>query len=172
ADLSPSREPRLIVGVISGLRTQMTQRGKLLIVTLDDGTAAVEVTVYNEVFDANRNIFKEDEFLAVHGKVSEDRFTGGLRITADRVMDIAAARVQFGKKFWFPYTQAIDTEQIKALLAPYRSAEGLPFVLRYSPQGVGSCDIAWPDDWRVMPADALKQSLNERLGVSNAEVEY
>ena len=172
ADLSPSREPRLMAGVISGLRTQMTQRGKLLIVTLDDGTAAVEVTVYNEVFDANRNIFKEDEFLAVHGKVSEDRFTGGLRITADRVMDIAAARVHFGKKFWFPYDQAFDTEQIKALLEPYRSAEGLPFVLRYAPQGVGSCDIAWPDDWRVMPADALKQLLNERLGVVNAEVEY
>ena len=172
ADLSPSREPRLMAGVISGLRTQMTQRGKMLVVTLDDGSAAVEVTVFNEVFDANRDVFKEDEFLAVIGKVSEDRFTGGLRITADKVMDIATARVQFGKKFWFPYTRAFDTEQIKALLQPYRSADGLPLVLRYSPQGVGSCDIAWPDEWRVMPADALKQSLNERLGVVNAEVEY
>ncbi|HEY8025582.1 MAG TPA: DNA polymerase III subunit alpha [Burkholderiaceae bacterium] len=172
ADLSPSREPRLIAGVISALRTQMTQRGKIMIATLDDGTATVDVTVYSEVFDACKAMFKEDEFLAVQGKVSEDRFSGGLRITAEKVMDIAAARIQFGKKFWFPYASTFDTEQIKALLTPYRSANGLPFMIRYTPQGIGSCDIAWPDDWRVLPADGLKQSLNERLGVSNAEVEY
>ena len=38
ADLSPSREPKLIAGIISGLRTQMTQRGRISIVTLDDNT--------------------------------------------------------------------------------------------------------------------------------------
>ena len=172
ADLSPSREPRLIAGVISALRTQMTQRGKIMIATLDDGSATVDVTVYSEVFDTCKSMFKEDEFLAVQGKVSEDRFSGGLRISAEKVMDIAAARIHFGKKFWFPYASTFDTEQIKALLAPYRSADGLPFVIHYTPQGVGSCDIAWPDDWRVLPADGLKQSLLERLGVANAEVEY
>ncbi len=172
ADLAPSREPRLIAGVISALRTQMTQRGKIMIVTLDDGSATVDVTVYNELFDANKGLFKEDEFLAVHGKVSEDRFSGGLRITADKVMDIAAARVQFGKKFYFSHTSAIDLNQIKELLLPYRSQSGLPLSMRYAPQGIGSCDIAWPDEWRVLPADGLKQSLNERLGVISAGVEY
>ena len=44
--------------------------------------------------------------------------------------------------------------------------------MRYMPQGVGSCDIYWPDDWRVLPADGLKQMLSERFGVKNAEVEY
>jgi DNA polymerase-3 subunit alpha len=172
ADLSPSREPRLIAGVISALRTQMTQRGKIMIVTLDDASATVDVTVYSEIYDANKSLFKEDEFLAVQGKVSEDRFSGGLRITADKVMDIAAARIQFGKKFWFAHPSALDTDQIKDLLSPYRSASGLPFAMRYTQEGIGSCDIIWPDDWRVLPADGLKQSLNERLGVGNAEVEY
>jgi DNA polymerase-3 subunit alpha len=89
-DLEPSREPRMLCGVITGVRTQLTQRGKILIVTLDDKTAVVEVTVYNELFEANKNIFREDEFLLVVGKVSEDRFNGGLRITAEKVFDIAA----------------------------------------------------------------------------------
>jgi DNA polymerase-3 subunit alpha len=124
------------------------------------------------LYDANKTLFKEDEFLAVQGKVSEDRFSGGLRITADKVMDIAAARVQFGKKFTFARTSAIDMNQIKELLQPYRSVAGLPLSMRYEPQGVGSCDIAWPDDWRVLPADGLKQSLNERLGGNSAGVEY
>jgi len=172
ADLSPSRDARLIAGVISGVRTQMTQRGKIMIVTLDDSTATVDVTVYSELVDASKGLLKEDEFLAVMGKVSEDRFSGGLRITAEKVMDIAGARIQFGKKFWFAHSSPLDVDQMKDLLAPYRSESGLPFSMRYMPQGVGSCDIYWPDDWRVLPADGLKQVLNDRLGVKNAEVEY
>ena len=171
SDLSPSREPRLMAGVIAGLRVQMTQRGKMVIVLLDDGSAAVEVTVYNEVFDANRNLFKEDEFLAVQGKVSEDRFSGGLRITAEKVMDIATARIQFGKKFAFSLTDSIDPAQIRTILSQFRSEQGLPLAMRYTRHGI-DCEVQWPDEWRVAPADALKQSLFDRLGAQSAAVEY
>ena len=171
ADLTPSREPRLMAGVIASMRTQMTQRGKMIIVLLDDGSAAVEVTVYNEVFDANRALFKEDEFLAVQGKVSEDRFSGGLRITAEKAMDIATARVQFGKKFAFSLTDSTDAAQIKTILSQFRSPQGLPLAMRYTRDGI-DCEVQWPDEWRVAPADALKQSLFDRLGARSAAVEY
>jgi DNA polymerase III subunit alpha len=172
ASLEPAREPRLLAGIISAVRTQMTQRGKILIVTLDDGTATVDVTVYNELYDTNKSLFKEDEFLAVQGKVSEDRFSGGLRVTAEKVMDIAAARVAFGKQFAFSLTTRIDAVQIKNILAPYRLAGGLPLTMRYMQDGVGSCEIRLPDDWRVAPADGLKQMLADKLGVQGATVEY
>ncbi len=171
ADLSPSRDPRLIAGVISALRTQMTQRGKMVIVTLDDGSATVDVTVYNEVYDACKSMFKEDEFLAVQGKVSEDRFAGGLRVTAEKVMDIAAARIQFGRQFAFSFSGKMDAAQIRNALSAYRSPEGLPLTMRYTQHGIG-CEIRWPDDWRVAPVEALRQSLVEGLGVERALVEY
>ncbi|RZI43634.1 DNA polymerase III subunit alpha [Herbaspirillum sp. HC18] len=170
--LEPSRDARLMAGIISAVRVQMTQRGKMVIATLDDGTATVDVTVYNELYDPNRNLFKEDEFLAVLGKVSEDRFSGGLRITAEKVMDIAMARVQFGKQFAFSLTTRLDAAQIKSILTPYRSENGLPLTMRYMQDGVGSCEIRLADDWRVAPADGLKQSLFEKLGVRGATVEY
>ncbi|MDB5841030.1 MAG: dnaE, partial [Herminiimonas sp.] len=171
SDLQPAREPRILAGVIAGVRTQMTQRGKMVIVTLDDGSAAVEVTVYNEVYDANKSLIKEDEFLAVQGKVSEDRFSGGMRITAERVMDIANARIQFGKKFSFALSERVDTGQFRNILSQYRSETGLPVAMLYRQHGI-DCEIQWPDEWRVSPADALKQSLVERLGVQRVAVEY
>jgi DNA polymerase-3 subunit alpha len=171
ASLEPAREPRLIAGIISALRTQMTQRGKMVVVTLDDGTATIEVTVFNDLYDPNRHLFKEDEFLAVQGRVSEDRFSGGLRVSADRVMDIAMARVAFGKQFSFALAAQVDTSQIKTILAPYRSESGLPLIVDYMRDGVGSCKIQWSDEWRVAPADELKQLL-ERLGARGAAVEY
>ncbi|HEY8608909.1 MAG TPA: DNA polymerase III subunit alpha [Noviherbaspirillum sp.] len=172
SSLEPSREPRLMAGVITGVRVQMTQRGKMVIVALDDGTDTVDVTVYNELYDPNRHLFKEDEFLAVLGKVSEDRFAGGLRVTAEKVMDIAMARVQFGKQFSFSLSSPPDAVQMKKILAPYRSEGGLPLTMRYVRDGIGSCEIRLADDWRVAPADGLKQSLADALGVKGATVEY
>ncbi|MDO8298563.1 DNA polymerase III subunit alpha [Lacisediminimonas sp.] len=171
ADLQPAREPRMIAGIISSTRTQMTQRGRMLVVSLDDGSAVVEVTVYSEVHDANRALFKEDEFLCVQGKVSEDRFSGGLRITAEKVMDIAAARAQFGKKFAFAISERPDLEKIRTILTQFRSDSGLPLCMQYTQHGI-DCEIRWPDEWRVAPSDGLRQSLMERLGAKGAAVEY
>jgi len=171
SSLEPSRDPRLMAGVITGVRTQMTQRGKMLIVTLDDATATVDVTVYNELFDAHRALFKEDEFLVVQGKVSEDRFSGGLRITAEKVMDLGAARIQFGRQFSLALAGSTDTSQIKKLLMPYRSDSGLPLTMRYTQGGVG-CEIRLADEWRVSPADALTQALVAKFGAGSVAVEY
>ena len=161
----------MIAGVVTAVRTQMTQRGKMIIVTLDDASATVDITVYNELYDPNKALFKEDEFLAVQGKVSEDRFSGGLRITAEKVMDIAAARIAFGRKYAFSISTGIDPAQIKSMLAPFRSATGLPLITHYTQHGI-DCEICWPDDWRVSPVDALQQILVERLGAKSALVEY
>jgi DNA polymerase-3 subunit alpha len=172
SSLEPAREPRLMAGIISAMRTQMTQRGKILIVTLDDGTATVDVTVYNELYEPNKQLFKEDEFLAVQGKVSEDRFAGGIRVSADKVMDIAMARIAYGRQFAFSLDTRLDAAQMKQILAPYRSENGLPLMLRYMQAGVGSCEIRLADDWRVSPADGLKQVLADKFGVKGAAVEY
>jgi DNA polymerase-3 subunit alpha len=171
SSLEPSRDPRLMAGVISGIRTQMTQRGKILIVTLDDATATVEVTVYNELFDAHKALFKEDEFLVVMGKVSEDRFSGGLRITAEKVMDLGAARIQYGRQFSLALSGSTDTAQIKKLLMPYRAENGLPLTMRYTQGGV-ECDLRLADEWRVSPADALTQALIAKFGAENVAIEY
>jgi DNA polymerase-3 subunit alpha len=171
SDLEPSREPRMLCGVISGVRTQMTQRGKILIVALDDKTSVVEVTIYSELFEANKNVFKEDEFLLVVGKVSEDRFNGGLRITAEKVFDLAASRVQYGHKLEMDLSCGISAAKLAEVLQPYRQENGLPVSLRIKPQGV-ECTLQLGDDWRVAPSDSLKQALELTLGAKDVAVEY
>jgi DNA polymerase-3 subunit alpha len=153
------------------LRVQMTQRGKMVIVTLDDASATVDVTVYSEIYDANKRLFKEDEFLCVSGKVSEDRFSGGLRITAEKVMDIAAARIQYGKQITLTHSGKLDAAQIKSLLTPYRSETGLPFLLHYTQAGA-ACELRLADEWKVLPADGLKQALADKMGSDCVEFEY
>ncbi|NMM28047.1 MAG: DNA polymerase III subunit alpha [Glaciimonas sp.] len=169
--LEPSREPKLMAGVISALRTQMTQRGKMIIVTLDDGSATVDVTVYSEIYDANKALFKEDEFLAVQGKVSEDRFSGGLRITAEQVMDIAAARIQYGQQLGLFLPATVASTRIQEVLQPHRADSGLPVAVRLKPEGV-DCTLRLGAAWRVTPSDALQIALEQVLGALEVAVEY
>ena len=171
SDLDPSREPRMMAGVITGIRTQMTQRGKISIVTLDDKSGTVEVTVYSELFDQNKKIFKEDEFLAVVGKVSEDRFSGGLRITAEKAFDIVAARVQYGRQLGLVLPAGADAKRIREVLAPHRLDSGLPIAARVTPQGV-ACTLQFGDEWRVAPSDDLQLALEQILGARDVAVEY
>ncbi|TFW31946.1 DNA polymerase III subunit alpha [Massilia horti] len=171
SDLEPSREPRMLCGVITGVRTQLTQRGKILIVALDDKTGVVEVTVYSELFEAHKNIFKEDDFLLVVGKVSEDRFNGGLRITAEKVYDIAAARIHYGHKLEMDLSCDVNPAKLAEILQPYRQQDGLPVSLRIKPQGV-PCTVQLGDGWRVAPSDALKQELELALGAKDVAVDY
>jgi len=156
---------------ITDVRTQMTQRGKILIVALDDKTAVHEVTVYSEVFEANKNAFKEDEFLLVVGKVSEDRFNGGLRITAEKVFDLATSRIQYGHKLEMDLATSVDPAKIAEVLQPYRVADGMPVSLRLLTNGIPYV-VQLGDDWRVGPSDSLKQALELTLGAKDVAVEY
>jgi DNA polymerase-3 subunit alpha len=171
ADLDPSREPRMLCGVITGIRTQMTQRGKILIVSLDDKSAIVEVTVYAEVAEANKKVFKEDEFLAVVGKVSEDRFTGGLRITAEKVFDLAMARIQYGHYLSLSLPAKVPADKLADVLQPHRQADGLLVAMRLKPQGV-ECTIQLGEEWRVAPSEALQLALEQSLGAKEVAVDY
>lgn len=171
ANLEPSREPRLIAGVISGLRVQMTQRGRMVIVTLDDSSATVDITVYNEVYDANRNLFKEDEFLAVQGKVSEDRFSGGLRVTAEKVMDIASARIQYAKAVTISLQATADMNALMATLQAAVRPDGSPVVVQYrNPKGVSELRLG--EQWRINPDDNIRQKLIDLYSEQNVQIAY
>ena len=169
--LENSRDARLMAGIISGVRSTMTQRGRLLIVTLDDGTATQEVTVYAELADQFRQFLKEDEFLAVSGKVSEDRFNGGLRVTAEKIMDIAQARIQFARMLRIEINQTVDVKQLQAALDPHLNAQGCPLVVHYQ-SATAAAELRFGDAWRVNPDDELQQKLVEMFSSRQVAVVY
>ena len=162
--LDSSREPKWVAGMIAAVRTQMSQRGKMMIVSLDDGTAMIDVTVFSELLEEKQSLFKEDEFVAVFGKVSEDRFSGGLRMTADDALDIVGARLQFGQYLSFALQEKISVQELKALLQPYAVKErGFHLIAEYA-SGGNACRFDFGDDWRIIPDDVCLNDLAQRLG--------
>lgn len=172
SDIKPSRDIVWMAGVIASLRTQMTKRGKMAIITLDDATAQVELTIFNEQFEANRHLLREDELLIVQGKVAEDSYSGGLRVTADSLYSLAEARAHFVSSLRLSMNGQADVSKLKDLLEPFRDQEkGCLVEIDYQNHDA-ACMAHLSDQWRVVADEALIEAAQKWLGEGKAKWVY
>ena len=157
---------KMVAGVITGIRTQMTQRGKMLIVLLDDGTGQIEMTVFNELFDANRHMFREDELLIAQGNARHDTFTGGVRFTAETVMDLTTARIRHARALKLSLNGNSSTAMLRELLTPHLAQSaggaGLPVCIQYA-SASAVCEAVLGQAWQVVPSDDTLAALRAAL---------
>ena len=175
-DIAAAREPQWLAGTIAGLRTQMTRRGKMLVVTLDDGSAKIDVSIFAELYERHRALLREDEFLLVQGRVSNDEYAGGLRVTADRVLDLTGARMQFARRLRISLNGQSHAGRLRDLLAPFQEdpqAElaGCPVEIDYH-TATARCRLLLGEAWRVRPDEALLGALRQWLTADGAALLY
>ncbi|RYY84587.1 MAG: DNA polymerase III subunit alpha, partial [Comamonadaceae bacterium] len=96
-ELVDSREPMLLVGIVTDLRFINGQRGKLALFKLDDKTDVIEAAADESVFGPHRGWFKDDELVVMMAKLQPDRFSGGFRLNVQQLWDLGTARCRFGK---------------------------------------------------------------------------
>lgn len=161
----------MLAGVVVASRSKMTARGKMAFVMLDDGSAQLEVAVGNELFMAQQPLLKEDQLLIVEGKVSNDDYTGGLRVNARRLFDIATARTANAQILKLSCNGQADAARLRSLLAPYIRESSCKVVLDYH-NGAASCEVPLPDAWRVELREELLASLREWLNEENVKILY
>jgi len=168
--LEPSKEMTTLAGVVVGVRAQMTRRGKMLFVQLDDGTGMIEVTVFNELFEAERGKIVTDEVLIIEGKVRYDEFSGGNSVTADKLMTLGEARARFARFLLLKMNGNSDARKLKSLLTPF--APGPAAVrIRYR-NTAAECEMVLGDAVRVRLDDALMEALAGWLQPENVEIVY
>ena len=148
--------------------------GRLAFVVLDDRTARLEVSVFPEVFQRNRDLLVKDRLLVVEGSVSADEYTGGYRMTAERLYDIDQAREAYATQL------VIDLDAGRAANGfPHRLAETLapfregtcPVSIHYRNQGA-CANLVLGQEWRIRPTDALLRRLADLVGCERVQVLY
>jgi DNA polymerase-3 subunit alpha len=180
--LSVQREPQLLAGIVYAVRTQMTRRGKMGVVVLDDGSARVEVVVYSELFESARRWLKEDQLLLAEARVGNRRGDEGgteeLRISADQLFDLEGARSRYAKCMRLHCNGLSNAEELGRLLAPYLGRDepdaahpGCPVSVVYRNQEA-ACELELGAAWRVSLRDDLLQSLRARFDAGGVEVLY
>jgi DNA polymerase-3 subunit alpha len=168
--LTPQPYPVLLAGIVHSLRIQMTRRGRMAVILLDDGHARIELTAFNELFEQHRHWLKEDQLLIVEGKVAHDDFSGSLRISAEKLYDLATARSRYARAIRLTCNGASSGARLRELLAPHRDGS-CPVSIVYSNHGA-TCEIDLGDAWRVSLDDDLLRSLAEWLKPENVDILY
>jgi DNA polymerase-3 subunit alpha len=172
--LTPTQTPVRIAGIIVQLRMQTSRRGKMAFVTLDDGRDQPEIVIFNETFDANRHLLREDAVLVAEVKVQQrmgdDGQVQGLRIIADAVYDLAAARRKWARSLRLSCNGSSSAQRLFDLIEPFRRGH-CPVTINYSNQTSGG-DIELGNEWRVNLDEHLLAGLREWLAPENVTVVY
>ncbi|HEX7454684.1 MAG TPA: DNA polymerase III subunit alpha [Gallionella sp.] len=162
--------PVRLAGIVSGLRLQQTRRGRMAVITLDDGSAQVELTVFNEEYEKSRQWIKEDELLVVEGKASLDEYSGNVRVSGEELFNFASARSRFAQQLSLNCNGNVSVAQLKEILKPW--SEGECKVLINFSNSVASCQLRLGEVWQVTLSDELLHDLRSVLQPENVKVDY
>jgi DNA polymerase-3 subunit alpha len=172
AALGPAEHRVWLAGIVAEARIQMTRRGRMLVIKLDDATAQVEISAYAELLEKSRDRVREDSLLVVLGKVQRDEFTGGMRVIAEDLLDLAALRSRYATELRLDMNGQADAKRLMTMLTPYRAAQAMCQVLVHYENGAASCDVRLGDGWRVSPDERLLGELSAWLAAENVRLVY
>jgi DNA polymerase III subunit alpha len=151
-----SRDAQVLAGIAASVRIQIGKRGKMAYVVLDDGSAKVEVAIFAETLERVRPWLKEDELLVIAGKVRNDEYSGGLRVSADEVWSLDEARSRFGKGVRLRVPANLPPSRIAEILTPFRTPVGCRVRMELASP---TCALDLADAWRVAPKDEMLHAL-------------
>jgi DNA polymerase-3 subunit alpha len=176
ADLNPTSNQTIIVaGLVVAIRTMNTRRGdKMAFVTIDDRSGRVELAVFSEPFAQYRDLLAKDRLVIVEGEVSVDDYTGGVKMSAQKIYDINRAREIFAKRLMLTVDQSKAANGFAAalmqVLDPYKQGH-CPVYIDYQGKGA-KARLRLGKEWQVHPTDELIHRLHELAGKEWVKVEY
>ncbi len=160
----------LLAGIVSGIRLQQTRRGRMAVITLDDGSAQVELTVFNEEYEKSRQWVREDELLVVRGKASLDEYSGNMRVNGEELYDFSGARSHHARHLELHCDGSVRIARLAEILKPWREG-ACPVLINYS-SAVASCQLRLGETWQVTLSDELLRDLRSELQPGNVKVVY
>ena len=173
ANLRSGKDSLTISGMIVAMRILKNKRGdNFAFLTLDDKSGRIEISVWAEKFNAYRDILVKDALLVIKGVISEDDFTGGLKMVAESIQSIYQARcskllclellVSEGSTDW--------VDKFRSTINGYRNGNCSVFV-NYEQENA-RCALKLGSDWKVQPQDGLLIALREQFGEKSVILRY
>ncbi len=176
ADMQPtSKEGTVIAGMVIAQRVMKNKKGdNMCFITLDDRTGRIEVSLFADVYNQVRELLSSETVLIVEGSVSNDEYSGGMRMRVRKVQGLAEARQHYARALQLSLDASCFTtefnRQLEAALVAARGGN-CPVMVDYQREEV-SASLMLGDAWRVLPSDELLARLRELAGPKNVALNY
>lgn len=173
--LKPSRDNQLVAGLVVSMRAMRNKKGdNMAFVVLDDRSGRLEVAIFADKYREYRDKITKDALLVIAGAISEDDYSGGLKMRADSVQTLYEARQSYIRGITLDVPrERFDVSSVESLartLEPYR-AGSCPITVHYR-TGDAEGDIRLGADWAIKPEDELLHKLRENYGLGAVRLEY
>ncbi|MFW5443266.1 MAG: DNA polymerase III subunit alpha [Methylococcaceae bacterium] len=166
-----------VAGLIVEMRTRQTKKGTMMgFATLDDRTGRIEVAAFSNTFEKYRDILSKDVLLVAEGGLGIDDFSGGLRLTADRLYTFEQARELFSRCLFLDWgnNNELGLEAfiagLKLALQPFTGGGCAVQIGYFSNEAKTTLQLG--DAWRIHPTDELIIRLQRLLSSNAVEVRY
>ncbi|MDA0795961.1 MAG: DNA polymerase III subunit alpha [Proteobacteria bacterium] len=172
-DLRPGKESTAVSGMVVAMRVMRNKRGEnFAFLTLDDKSGRIELSVWADKYNAYRDIISKDALLVVKGVVSEDDFTGGLKLVADSIQSIYEARCSKLKclELRIPAKGGDWVEKFHSAVSGYKDGNCAVEVDYSLSHAKGRLKLG--DQWKIQPRDELISHLREEFGKNSVTLRY
>ncbi len=199
-NLRPERGNQLVGGLLYDFRIMKGKNGSsFAFITLDDGSARFEVTLFKE-FEQYRHLLQKDLIVIVECSVEVDDRNGGIRGRAKRIMTIQEARSKFAYRLKVSMREnelpPSFCDQLQSILEPHlkpiamtavsaTGTDGVSEDIPPQPQVQEGCRIEvnyergdsqgcimLGQEWCVSPSEELIQRLRMEFGRDKVELDY
>src|SRR5690606_9791141 len=173
--LKPAREPQLVAGLVLGRRGMKNKKGETMaFVVLDDRSGRLEVAIFADKYREYRDKIVKDALLVIEGVVSEDDYSGGLKMRAEAVRTLYEARLNYVRGLTLSVSRekllVTGVDNLVRLLEPFRHGS-CPVTVHYQGQGAEG-KIRLGNEWTINPEDELLHKLRDSFGLGAVQLDY
>ena len=175
SNLRADKAKQTVAGLVVAMRIMKTKRGDTMaFATLDDRTGRLEVAIFADTYNEHRDKLVKDALLVVEGQISNDDFSGGIKMRADKVIDMAQARqdqltgVQLA---WNAQTLPQDYMKSLQIFMTNCISGGCPIFINYQRENI-KARIKLGEAYNIVPDDDSLMNLRTLYGAANVELIY
>jgi DNA polymerase-3 subunit alpha len=128
--------------------------------------------LFDETWTLYAELVNKDEIIVVEGRASTDDFSGGYRMTAQKVMTLSEAKARFAKGVQISLRGPGEDicSSLQSTFVPYQNGSGKVW-LNYSNKRARA-RLELGDEWGVKACEELVAALGELDAVSDARLVY
>jgi DNA polymerase-3 subunit alpha len=159
---------------VAGLILDIRKRGGRNVLVLDDGTGRLEVSLFDDVYAAHRELIVKDAIVLVDGGLKWDEFIEGWRLAAKRLIAIETAREAQARRLllrWPPGAElAALLKSLDTALVPARGGRCHVAVYYAAPEAQALLELG--EEWAIRPGRALLTELRRLVGRDGLRLVY
>jgi len=167
---------KTFAGLVMGVRTRQTQRGETMaIVTLDDRTGRLEMTLFGEAYAEFKHLMIVDTVVVVEAEAGWDDYNDRPRIRAQKVYTLVEARQALIKGVEFK----VEAAQAPAFLAKLKTLvradlpedRGCKVWIRYT-NDLAQGEVMLHERYRIPLEDETLHTLRQSFGETGYKFRY